>query len=79
MQRAAANPYQRPGAPVADQGTEEFSQVKIFSVAGRIGRVRYIGYSVGMTLVFYALIGLGAALSAGAASVCSVAPSSSPP
>lgn len=65
QQPAAANPYQRPAAAVADQGTEELSQVKIFSVAGRIGRVRYIGYSVGMTLVFYAVIALGVALSAG--------------
>ena len=36
------------------------------SVSGRLGRVRYIGYSVGMSLVFYLFIGLGAALSAGA-------------
>lgn len=65
MQQPAANPYQRPAAPVDDAGIEEFSQVKVFSVAGRIGRVRYIGYSVGMSLVFYALIGLGVGLSAG--------------
>jgi uncharacterized membrane protein YhaH (DUF805 family) len=66
MQQPAANPYRTPGAQVADQGTEELSQVKLLSIAGRIGRVRYIGYSVGITLVFYAFIALGAGLSAGA-------------
>jgi len=66
MQQSAANPYQTPGAPVADQSAEDFSEVKVFSAAGRIGRVRYIGYSVGMTLVFYALIAVGMGLSAAA-------------
>jgi uncharacterized membrane protein YhaH (DUF805 family) len=60
----SANPYQTPTAPVADQAAEEFSEVRIFSAAGRLGRVRYIGYSVGMTLVFYAVIGAGMGLSA---------------
>jgi uncharacterized membrane protein YhaH (DUF805 family) len=66
MQQPAANPYRTPGAAVADQAAEEFSQVRIFSAAGRIGRVRYIGYSIGMTLVFYAVVALGMGLAAGA-------------
>ncbi len=66
QQSTAANPYQRPGAPVSDQGPEEFSEVKVLSVAGRLGRVRYIGYSVGMSLLFYLFIALGAGLAAGA-------------
>ena len=61
-----ANPYQKPEARVADQGAEEFSDVKVFSAAGRLGRVRYIGYSIGLTIVFYAVIGLGAWLGAAA-------------
>jgi len=65
MQQTAANPYRSPAASVADQDADEFSDVKIFSAAGRLGRVRYIGYSVGMTLLFYLVIGLGAGLSAG--------------
>ena len=59
-----ANPYQTPAAKVADQGPEQFSEVRVFASAGRLGRVRYIGYSVGLTLVFYALIALGAGLGA---------------
>jgi uncharacterized membrane protein YhaH (DUF805 family) len=59
-----ANPYRTPAAPVADQGPEQFSDVRVFSAAGRLGRVRYIGYSVGLTLVFYAIIALGAGLGA---------------
>lgn len=59
-----ANPYRTPAAPVADQGPEQFSEVKVLSSSGRLGRVRYIGYSVGLTLVFYAIIALGAGLGA---------------
>ena len=39
------NPYQAPGAPVADAG--EVQPVKVFSAAGRIGRARYIAYGLG--------------------------------
>ncbi len=64
MSQTAANPYQKPGAPVDDQGGEEFSEVKVLSAAGRLGRVRYIGYSIGISLVFYAIIAMGGALAA---------------
>jgi len=60
-----SNPYQSPSAPVADQGPEQFSEVRILSPAGRIGRVRYIGYSVGLTLVFYLAIAVGMGIAAG--------------
>jgi uncharacterized membrane protein YhaH (DUF805 family) len=52
-----SNPYQTPAAKVADQA-EQFGEVKILSAAGRMGRVRYIGYGVGMTLLMYLVIGL---------------------
>jgi uncharacterized membrane protein YhaH (DUF805 family)/Tfp pilus assembly major pilin PilA len=64
MSQTAANPYQRPGAPVDDEAAEEFSEVKVLSAAGRLGRVRYIGYSIGISLVFYAVIAMGGALTA---------------
>lgn len=51
-----ANPYQTPGAVVADSA-EQYGEVKILSAAGRLGRVRYIGYSIGMTLLMYLVIG----------------------
>ena len=52
-----SNPYKTPAAKVADQA-EQFGEIKILSAAGRMGRVRYIGYGVGMTLVMYLVIGL---------------------
>ena len=57
---AAANPYQAPGAPVADAKSEQYSQVKVWSAAGRIGRVRYIAYSIGYPLlIMLALMTVG--------------------
>ncbi len=53
----ANNPYQAPGAAVGDQDTEAYGEVKVFSAAGRIGRVRYISYSIGFLVLFYVLIG----------------------
>jgi uncharacterized membrane protein YhaH (DUF805 family) len=62
-----ANPYQTPGAKLAD-AAEQFGEVKILSAAGRLGRVRYIGYSVGVTFVVYlAAAALGAAAGAAGA------------
>lgn len=52
----ASNPYQAPSAPVADQGVEEYAPVKVFGASGRIGRVRYIGYSVAFALLFCVLV-----------------------
>jgi len=55
-----ANPYQPPAAAVADQ-QEEYGEVKVLSASGRLGRVRYIGYSIGVTVLVYAgvfLVGL---------------------
>jgi uncharacterized membrane protein YhaH (DUF805 family) len=56
-----SNPYQTPAAKVADQA-EQYGEVKIWSASGRMGRVRYIGYGVGMTLLMYLVIGLFAGL-----------------
>lgn len=53
------NPYQAPGAAVAD-AFESVQPVKVLSASGRIGRARYIAYGTG----FYILFGVLAALSA---------------
>jgi uncharacterized membrane protein YhaH (DUF805 family) len=63
--QATSNPYQTPGSAVRDQG-EQYSEVKILSAAGRLGRVRYIGYTVGLTLLLAVVMGLAMALSAAA-------------
>ena len=52
------NPYSAPKAEVADAAEAEFQPVKVFSVSGRIGRVRYIGYSVGFALLIGLAIGV---------------------
>lgn len=49
----ARNPYTTPKAKVTDPD-EEYGEIKVFSASGRLGRVRYIGYSIGLPL----LIGL---------------------
>ena len=52
------NPYAAPRTNVTrgDGGPEEYGEVKIFSVSGRLGRVRYIGYSVGLSLLIFMLL-----------------------
>ncbi len=35
----------------AATGVEEYGEVKIFSARGRIGRVRYIGYTIGVSIL----------------------------
>jgi uncharacterized membrane protein YhaH (DUF805 family) len=54
-----ANPYRAPTADVdrdAHEAPGATQPVRVFSVSGRIGRVRYIGYSIGLTLLVGALL-----------------------
>jgi uncharacterized membrane protein YhaH (DUF805 family) len=61
---ATASPYKAPAAAVADQA-EEYQEVRLFAVSGRIGRVRYIAYSIGVYFVLMLVGGiLGALLGA---------------
>lgn len=50
------NPYTTPKANVTDPD-EEYGEIKVFSASGRLGRVRYIGYSVGLTMLISILFG----------------------
>ena len=54
------NPYTPP--PAARQAEpEEYAEVRVFTVKGRLGRVRYIGYSMGLGVLSAILMGgLGA-------------------
>ena len=45
------NPYAKPNAAVAETA-EEYQEVKVFATAGRIGRVRYIAYGMGIYFLF---------------------------
>ena len=66
---ASVNPYRAPAAAVADSA-EQYQEVNVFAVSGRIGRARYIAYSIGLSLLFSVLMGaLGAALGAAGAGV----------
>ena len=49
QQNVMQNPYGAPRAKVGDR--EEFQPVKLFAVSGRIGRARYIVYSILVSLV----------------------------
>jgi uncharacterized membrane protein YhaH (DUF805 family) len=53
---AVSNPYAAPKAKVSGADTE-YGDDRIFSAKGRIGRIRYIGYTIGLTLLFGALLG----------------------
>ncbi|MES9990677.1 MAG: DUF805 domain-containing protein [Candidatus Thiodiazotropha sp.] len=50
------SPYTTPKADVASN-QEEFGTIKILSAKGRIGRLRYIAYAIGITLLCYLFIG----------------------
>ena len=62
---ATANPYLAPRAAVGDVGNQEYQPVRTFSASGRIGRVRYIGYSIGWAVVIGMLAGALMAFTSG--------------
>ena len=56
------NPYAAPRTNVSGGAeTEEFGVIKIFSAEGRLGRVRYIAYTMGVTFLFGIAFGIAAA------------------
>ncbi|MEW8690344.1 MAG: DUF805 domain-containing protein [Candidatus Thiodiazotropha endolucinida] len=62
-----ASPYASPKAEIlSDQ--EEYGSVRILSTKGRIGRVRYIAYTIGITLICYLVMGALSGLAATAVS-----------
>jgi uncharacterized membrane protein YhaH (DUF805 family) len=66
-----ANPYTAPKAKVAGGRDTEYGEIRIFTSQGRLGRLRYIGYSTGLPLLIMLAIGvfsgfLGAVMGSGA-------------
>lgn len=55
---AGASPYTPPSAQVGD-ALPEFGELNVFTTNGRIGRLRYLGWSMAMTLCFLVIMGLG--------------------
>jgi len=66
MNTGVQNPYLPPQADVVQADEDEFAEVPFFGVSGRIGRLRYIAYSllvtVGMMMVAGVLAGVVSAL-----------------
>jgi len=60
QQNVMQNPYGAPRAAVGD-AAEEFQPVRIFAVSGRIGRARYVVYSIVLTLLIMFVAGLATA------------------
>jgi uncharacterized membrane protein YhaH (DUF805 family) len=60
QQHVMKNPYVAPRAAVGD-AAEEFQPVRLFAVSGRIGRARYIVYSILLSLVIMFFAGMAAA------------------
>lgn len=60
-----SNPYQAPAATVrdfADTGADQPYEPSVFSIEGRIGRLRYIVYSFVVQMIVIVLAGIAAAL-----------------
>jgi Tfp pilus assembly major pilin PilA/uncharacterized membrane protein YhaH (DUF805 family) len=56
------NPYAAPRTNVSrPQGAEEYGEIRIFSAQGRLGRARYIGYSVGLSFLISLVLGIAVA------------------
>jgi len=68
----AANPYRAPAAAVAD-ASEQYQEVRLFAVSGRIGRARYIAYTFGLSLLIMFIAGLGVAFLGGVGGILMMA------
>ena len=57
---AETNPYNAPGSQVGDAAVA-YSDPKFFGM-GRLGRLRYFGYSIVATFILYFVLGIAAAI-----------------
>lgn len=62
--RPAANPFTPPQATLdgAAEGIDSTFELKLFSPTGRIGRIRYLAYSMGLSFLVLAIAGILAAV-----------------
>lgn len=56
------DPYVSPQSAVEASDPAEYAEVKIFSFSGRIGRLRYLAYSMGMGLILSLFLAVMAAI-----------------
>jgi uncharacterized membrane protein YhaH (DUF805 family) len=64
MNSPQQNPYAPPQAGVAELDDDEIGVITPFSPKGRLGRVRYLAYSMGATFLMALLIAVATGLSA---------------
>lgn len=51
MQTGGGNPYATPVSDVRNAGSDEYGTVKFLSASGRLGRLRYIAFSIALLLI----------------------------
>jgi uncharacterized membrane protein YhaH (DUF805 family) len=52
------NPYETPQSEISDATQDEYGEVRIFSFKGRIGRIRYLGYSIGTSMLIQTAVSI---------------------
>jgi len=57
------NQYQAPSSNVEQSSSTAYSNVRLFAVSGRIGRIRYLAYTFGISIALMVVVMLGAFLS----------------
>jgi uncharacterized membrane protein YhaH (DUF805 family) len=60
QQNVMQNPYGAPRAAVGDR-TEQYQPVRILAVSGRIGRARYVVYSIVLSMLLMLIAGVATA------------------
>ena len=56
------NPYQPPRSSIAPAAPTQFGEINLFSAQGRLGRVRYIGYSVAIGFLINVIVAVAGGL-----------------
>jgi len=75
----SSNPYSPPRAAVSDvEAAQEYQEIRMWSASGRLGRLRYLAYATGASLLAGAAAGLmggllGQSLGTGLASLVYIA------
>ena len=58
----SGNPYAAPRAVVGDvEDTQEYQEIRMWSASGRVGRLRYLAYTTGASLLAGFAAGIGSA------------------
>ena len=57
------NPYESPTQNIENESALEYTGIRLFSSAGRLGRLRYFTYSLGIIFLLYVAMALGIGIS----------------